>query len=96
MAYEINNNSGSLFKNDRRQNDRQPEYTGTVNIEGKIMRISAWVRTAKSGVKYFSLAFDEPMANNFSAPQNNPRGMQQTGKMPSSPVNSPADEDIPF
>lgn len=60
MAYEQNNNTGSLFKNDRKQNERHPDYTGSAFINGKSMRISAWVKTAKSGAKYMSLAFDEP------------------------------------
>ena len=36
--------SGFLAKNDRRTNDRQPEYRGKVLIQGKDYLLSAWVR----------------------------------------------------
>jgi uncharacterized protein (DUF736 family) len=90
MAYEQNNNTGSLFKNERRQNDRQPEYRGTAIINGKEMRISAWVRTSKNGTKFFSLAFDEPYQTQ-SAPTPTPQPQKQT-----SSFNASDDKDLPF
>lgn len=68
MAYEIKPNSGSLFKNDRKQSDRHPDYTGTANVNGKEVRISAWVRESANGKKYFSLAFSD-MDFQSTAPQ---------------------------
>ena len=101
MAYEQRNNNGSLFKNDRKQNDRQPDLTGTAIINGKTWRISAWKKTSRDGSKTFlSLEFNEP--TQAYAPQNTPRGMQQTGQMPSAPVNHDmpafggADDDLGF
>ena len=101
MAYEQRNNNGSLFKNDRKQNDRQPDLTGTAIINGKTWRVSAWKKTSRDGSKTFlSLEFNEP--TQAYAPQNNPRGMQQTGQMPSTPVNNDmpafggADDDLGF
>ena len=49
-----NTNSGALFRNDRKTNDRQPTHTGTLNVEGKEYWISAWVKEGKKG-KFFSL-----------------------------------------
>lgn len=50
-------NRGVLFRNDNRESDRHPEFTGTVNVEGKEYRIAAWVNEShKTGRKYFSLA----------------------------------------
>lgn len=95
MAYEERNNSGTLFRNDRRQNDRQPEYTGTAIINGAQMRISAWVRTSKNGNKFFSLSFDEPQPKQDYAPK------EQKQYAPQKPTAAPAapqssDPDLPF
>lgn len=56
MAEYDNTNSGALFKNDKRTNDRQPEYKGSLNVEGTEYWVSAWVKTSKAGQKFFSLA----------------------------------------
>jgi hypothetical protein len=51
-----NTNSGILFRNDRKKTDKQPDHTGTLNVDGKDWWISAWVRTSRDGKKFFSLA----------------------------------------
>ena len=59
MAYEQKPNSGSLFKNDKKETDKHPEYTGTwVDASGKKYRLAAWVKEGKSG-KFFSLSASE-------------------------------------
>ena len=55
-------NNGSLFRNDRRQNEKQPTHNGNCIIDGVEYRISAWVRVAgpnsrNPGQKFFSLSF---------------------------------------
>ena len=57
MAFEQKDNSGSLFRNDKRERDSQPSHTGTALIEGREYRVSAWVKTAKNDSKFFSLSF---------------------------------------
>ena len=105
-----NNNSGSLFRNDRKNAPNQPDYTGNAIIDGKAKKVSAWIKTSRDGTKKFlSLSFNDPQpapqqgkqygAQPFipnTAPQYNPRGMQQTGQMPAAPLNSPDGEDMPF
>lgn len=59
MAYEQRNNNGSLFKNDRKNNERQPDYTGNAIINGKNMRVSAWIKKSQNGTAFMSLAFEE-------------------------------------
>jgi uncharacterized protein (DUF736 family) len=56
MAYEQRDNSGSLFKNDRKEKDSQPDYTGTGMYGGQEIRISAWLKTSKTGKKFLSLS----------------------------------------
>jgi uncharacterized protein (DUF736 family) len=53
-------NTGAIFKNDKKTADNQPDYRGKINVEGKELEISLWVRTAQSGVKYMSAAIKEP------------------------------------
>tara|TARA_R100001510_G_C7614694_1_gene177234 strand:- start:594 stop:854 length:261 start_codon:yes stop_codon:yes gene_type:complete len=53
-TYEQKPNSFSLFKNEQKQEEKQPDYSGTMtDASGKQFRISAWVNEAKStGKKY--------------------------------------------
>lgn len=54
MGYD-NNMRGVLFKNDRKENENQPGYTGKIEIDGIEYRLSAWVKEGKKG-KFFSLS----------------------------------------
>jgi len=53
-------NSGAIFKNAKKTNEKQPDYQGTVNVNGKEMQVSMWVKESQKGIKYFSVAFKEP------------------------------------
>ena len=63
MAEQYSNeNSFALFKNEKSQ-DNQPDYTGTITLEdNKEMRLAAWIRESKSGLKYLSGVMSEPQA----------------------------------
>lgn len=54
MAYEHKEGQGSLFKNEK-QNDRQPDYKGTIVINGTTYEVAAWERTSQRGSQYLSL-----------------------------------------
>ena len=56
-------NSGVLFKNDKTDNDRAPQYKGNITVDGKDYWLSAWVKEGKSG-KFMGLAVapKEPIA----------------------------------
>ena len=56
---ETKNNTGNLFSNDQKGNDKAPNYKGKVKVNGKDMEIAAWVKEGKNG-KYLSLSFKEP------------------------------------
>ena len=59
MAEQYDNtNSFAMFKNEKGDNEARPDYTGTVTLEGgKEMRMAAWIRESKSGVKFLSGRF---------------------------------------
>jgi uncharacterized protein (DUF736 family) len=49
-------NRGALFKNDKKETDRHPDYRGSLNVNGTDFWISAWLKESKNGVKYMSLS----------------------------------------
>lgn len=57
-----NSNRGALFKDEKRRNDRSPEYTGTINVMGKDYKLSAWIKESKAGKKFLSLSVSSPVA----------------------------------
>ena len=60
MESKNKNNSGAIFKNNKTK-DTQPDYKGTVNVNGKDMQVSLWLKTSsKDGSKFFSVSFQEP------------------------------------
>ena len=86
MAEYDNNFKGVLYKNDKKTEDKHPEYKGSGQIDGIEYWISAWIKTAGQnakvpGSKFMSLAF---------TPKNQSGGTstQTTSTVPA--------EDIPF
>ena len=56
MAYEHKENSGSIFKNEKREKETHPNMTGTALIGGVEYWVSAWTKEGAKG-KWISLAF---------------------------------------
>jgi hypothetical protein len=56
MTIKQRENSGVLFKKDRRESEQSPDYTGSATIGGVEFRLSAWIKTGANG-KFMSLAF---------------------------------------
>lgn len=57
MTYKPKDNSGSLWKNDRREKDTHPNAKGSAVIDGVEYWVSAWTRETDDGQKYQSLSF---------------------------------------
>jgi hypothetical protein len=59
MAYEHKPGTFSLFKNDKGDNERRPDYTGEgVSLDGKPIKVSAWLQQGAKG-KFMSCKFQE-------------------------------------
>ena len=64
-----NTDRGALFKN-QDKTDANPawaDYEGSINVGGKDYYLSAWLKTAKSGVKYMSLSVKEKLSRKEAA-----------------------------
>lgn len=56
MAYEIRDNTGSLFRNEDKQKDTHPGMTGSAMIGGVEYWVSSWKKEGKKG-PWLSLSF---------------------------------------
>lgn len=70
MAYEHKPNTGSLFNVENRKNDSWPLYRGSIfitpDMAGRVVEISAFENTSKSGVSYLGLTVKEPYVKDES------------------------------
>lgn len=87
MTQYDNELRGSLFKNDKEGNDARPDYTGTVQVDGKEYRLAAWIKEAASGKKYMSLKLD-PKEGSTAKPSAHQQAKANAFQ--------PQDQDIPF
>lgn len=60
MAYELKNNTFSLFENDKKGNDKSPDWRGKGMVDGKEVRVAVWKRKSASGIEYLSGTIEEP------------------------------------
>ena len=86
-----NTNTGALFKNDKKESDKHPDYKGSINVNGVEYWLSSWIKTSKQGNKFMSLSVKAK-----DAPAQ--KTVQQTPKP--APANQDGfadmDDDIPF
>ena len=60
MAYEMRPGSGSLFKNDKRTEEKHPNAKGKIMLpNGEVRWISAWTKTTSAGEKWQSLSIGD-------------------------------------
>ena len=56
MSEYSNENSGALFKNDKKEQENHSDYNGTLNAGGTEYWINGWIKKSKAGKSYMSLS----------------------------------------
>ena len=59
MGFEPKDNTGVLFKNDYKKEDRHPDWKGNVLVNGVKMDVAAWNKMGRNGT-FLSLSFQPP------------------------------------
>jgi uncharacterized protein (DUF736 family) len=59
MSNYDNTNTGAIFKNEEKIG-AQPDYRGTINVDGVDKQIALWVKESKAGKKFFSAKISDP------------------------------------
>lgn len=54
-----NKNSGSIFKNAKKDKPTAPDYGGSATIDGKNYKMAAWVNKSKNMQNYLRILFTE-------------------------------------
>lgn len=82
-------NRGSIWKNEKKETEKHPDFTGSLNVEGKEYWISAWKRRADQSDKAPALSFS------IKAKDETVNTQRQDSKPNKQEANSFVD-DIPF
>lgn len=85
MSQYDNNLTGVLFKNDKGDNEKRPDYKGSAEIEGVQYWVSAWIKEGAKG-KFMSMKYERKEQQAQAAPKPAPA--------PQAP--DAFDDDIPF
>lgn len=96
MAYELRDEQGSLWKNDKRETDKHPHARGQAKIGGVVYWVDAWTNVTGDGKKYQTLKF-KPKDEQPTFKTNTPRVGEPND--PRRALNDELDEDpdsIPF
>lgn len=90
--YQNKENQGAIFKNTKKQNEKHPDYRGTVNVEGKEFEIALWLKESQKGTKYFSVALSEP----YQKPEGSTNRPVASAPAPAPAPIDTTDDDLPF
>jgi uncharacterized protein (DUF736 family) len=89
--YEQKDNSGAIFKNDKKETENHPDYKGSARVAGVDYWVSVWVNTSANGNKYMSTSYTpKEAANPVVAPQ------VTQAVAPAEMTIEDMDDDIPF
>jgi hypothetical protein len=68
MAYELRDGQGTLFRNERKETEKHPDYTGSIKLpDGSECWLSGWIKQGAKG-KFFSLQIGKPKNEAASKP----------------------------
>jgi|688.fasta_scaffold370196_4 uncharacterized protein (DUF736 family) len=58
MAFD-QTNRGVLFVKKNKKNEKQPDYDGNINVDGKDYALAGWKKTSQKGATFLSLKISE-------------------------------------
>ena len=83
MTYEIREGSGSLFQNSRKTQENQPDYQGSVRINGQLYELAGWKKVGAQGTPLVALKIQLPREKEASpAPAAKPGVADFTNDIP--------------
>lgn len=66
------NGKGAIFKNDKKGNDKAPDYRGTLTTpKGEEVELALWLKTSEKGTQYLSVSAKEPFKKDNQTQQSN-------------------------
>lgn len=86
--------SGSLFRNNKRDKETQPNARGDAMIGGVLYEISAWTKKDRNGNPWQSLAFKPKEARPAKGPEDVVWGSDRAKAQPDTDFDD--DLDVPF
>jgi hypothetical protein len=93
MAYD-NSNRGILSRNERKEQETHPDFTGQINVAGVDYWLNGWVKERNDGSgKFFSLSVKPKEQRQAPAPQPAPTRKPPAG---GSTGFDDMDDDVPF
>ena len=91
MAYEQRDNSGTLFKNERKaEGDNKPHMTGKAMIDGVMYFFDAWTKEGAKG-RFQSVSFKRMDKQESAAPSAHDKPVPKGYQPPVGPI----DDDLP-
>jgi hypothetical protein len=71
MSSEQRDNTGMLWKNNKKKKETDPSSQGSAKIDGVLYWISGWTNTTDDGAKYVKLSFKRKDAK-AAGPEHSP------------------------
>lgn len=101
MANYDNNNRGSIWKNEKKDKDTHPDFTGSLNVDGVEYWVSAWKRKDGASPKAPALSFsikpkDEQPQRQAPTTQRAQATARKPDPISSGRINDMDDDSIPF
>jgi hypothetical protein len=95
MAYQQRDNSGSLWVNDKKTEDKHPDRTGSLMVNGEEYFIDGWLKETSTGKRFLSLSVKR---KNKQGGQSAPQQQQQRPPVskPRPPSSAPVEKDPEF
>ena len=84
-----NTNRGVLFPNDKKGNEKRPDFTGDINVGGTEYRLSAWKKASKQGNNFLSISVQLKEGQKIPAKNEMPAGTLTEDNWAKADLNDP-------